>query len=433
VLGTQIREELSWAKYTKWRADFDLVKILYLISAFIAPLELRLVASLTQYDLLIFVLAFLILIGPRRLHVLPTRFFPIIYFFLLFALLSTFRSTHPEESLTQILQFAFIFFVQLPVILTLSESRRIVYLSLLLFLLGGLYGMAWSMIAQEVQGAGRTLTFYSDNPNRLGYPTAYLLPFVLCLLFFVRRHTNLLLALALAAPLLYLMMWALAASGSRSSTVGVLVSLLVFLTFYKGINLKTPLRLLVSIMLITTVGYVLYQGKFFPDTLHQRIERTLMLEETLVDDRSRLAIAGLLAFQESPFLGVGLDNFKYVTRDYVAAATPQPPHNLWIQFLSSIGIIGTTMFFLLIAFWYLTVFQALRRIHSQEQRELLWALIASMTSVLFIYMFIPIMIHRHYWLIYGIGLAVALRCIKSPMESASLPDVPKFRSSGHPV
>ncbi len=429
MLASQIREELSWAQHANWRADFDLVKILYLITVFIAPLEFRLVASFTAYDLLIIVLAFLIVIGPRRLHVLPGQYFPVIYIFLLFALLSTFRSSQPEESLTQILQFVFIFFVQLPVILTLSESRRMVYLSLFLFLLGGLFGMVWAMVFHQVQGAGRTLTFYSDNPNRLGYPTAYLLPLAICLLLYLWRRTNFVVIIALAIPLFYTMLWALAASGSRSATIGVLVALLIFLTCYKGLNWKTPLRLLITVTLIGTIGYILFQGRYFPDTLHQRIERTLMFEESLVDDRSRLAIAGLLAFEESPLIGVGLDNFKYVARDYVAAATPQPPHNIWIQFLSSIGIIGTAMFFLLMAYWFLYLFQALRNIKTSVERELLWALIASMSSVLFIYMFIPIMIHRHYWLIYGIGLAVALRCVKSSSKTIAMSNAPQVLTS----
>jgi hypothetical protein len=47
-----------------------------------------------------------------------------------------------------------------------------------------------------------------------------------------------------------------------------------------------------------------------------------------------------------------------------------------------------------------------------SRRAMIWAFIASMSAVLMIYLFIPIMIQRQYWLIFGLGLALALRTWK---------------------
>ena len=411
----------------------DLVELLFLLSVLLAPLELKIVTSLTVYDLVTAGIAFLIFVGPRCLEFLPFKVILVVYFFLLFALLSTFRATHPVESLTQIMQFAFIFFVQLPVILTLTKSQFILRTSLYLFLIGGLAGAGWAMIFQQAQGAGRVLTFYSDNPNRLGYPTAYLLPFTLFFFSDNWRRKRYLLALVFTLPVFYILIWALAASASRSATLGTLVALMIFLSFRQGfkIDLRVPLRILFAAITIGLVGYLLYQANYFPNTLRERVERTLAFEETLVQDRTRLAVAGWRSFLESPFIGVGLDNFRYVAKEYEPSATNQLPHNIWIQFLAQIGLIGTLMFFILIVTWFVSLFRAQHIINQRSLRELLWAQIASMAAVMTIYLFLPIMDQRQYWLLYGLGLAVALDFLeKSPQPAAAPQRQPAILTPG---
>jgi len=333
------------------------------------------------------------------------------------------RASHPVEALTQILVFAFIFFIQLPVILTLTKSQYVLRMSLLLFFGGAMIGTLWAFVYHHVQGAGRVLTFYSHNPNRLGYPAAYLLPFVLYFLFDNWRRKRYLVSTLLALPVFYILIWALAASASRSSTVATVVGLLLFLAFRKGFRLdfRTPLRVLSVAVVIGLVGYLLFQTSYFPATLRTRIERTLNMEETLVDDRRRLAIAGWLGFVESPLVGVGFENFRYVAKEYVPQATDQVPHNMWIQFLSQIGLFGTLAFLALIIGWFLMVFRAQRVTTDDSLRELLSAQIASMAAVMTIYMFIPIMDQRQYWLLYGLGLAVALELRGTQSQNAPVP------------
>lgn len=395
------------------RLRLDLVDLLFIASAFVAPLEIKLFASFTVYDLMIMVCAVLILTGPRRYRLLGAPFAQLTYVFLLASLVSTFRSTYPMESITQIVQFAFIFYVQLPVILTLVRSPFVLRASMLLFFGGALVGAGWAAIFQQVQGAGRTLVFYSDNPNRLGYPTAYLLPFALYYGLEQLRKRQLPLLLFVTLPVIYLLLWALAASGSRSATLGTVAGMLVFITFRNGLRIdwRVPVRLVVAMAIIGLIGFALYNSPYLPQTLRERVDRTLAAESTLVDDRRRLADAGLMAFEASPLIGVGFDNMRYVTKEYVPAATEQVPHNIWIQYLSQTGIFGTLAFLGLMSLWFLSMVRGQQRLQEQSLRELMWALIASMMAIMTIYLFLPIMDQRQYWLLYGIGLAVALEVL----------------------
>jgi len=406
----------------------DPVNVLFLIGAFLAPWDLSLGGSgFTAYDVVLVVVAFMMLATRRRWQFLSFQFTAAVYVFILFAVLSTFRAPQPVESLTQIVQFIFIFFVQIPIIFTLVKSQWLFRMSLLMFVSGMLVGVISSLAVERFQGAGRTLAFYSENPNRLGYTTAYFLPFVLHLLFEAWR-TRRTLAVILASGALLLMIWALLASGSRSATVGTLVTAVVFLTFYRGfeINLKTMLRLLLVVAVIGLVSYWFYQSDFFPTTLRHRIERTLMQEASLTRDRTSLAEAGWLAFLDSPFIGVGFDNFRYVAGQYVFM-THQLPHNMWLQFLAQIGLVGTLAFFALLVRWFVPMFRAQGAIEDRSQRELMWAFIASMIGIITIYMFVPLMIQRQYWLIYGLGLVLAngLRegQARSMPESYQLPGI----------
>ena len=401
----------------RYQTRFNLIQGLFVLSAFLAPLEIKLVANLTVYDILTLGIGLMLITTETKSIRLPGTVLKIAFFvFLLFAMASAYRSTYPLEALTQTIQFAFIFFVQLPVILSVVKTKSLLKASLIMYLLGTLVLMVWAMVTQQDSGFHhRIRTFHSDNPNPLGYATAYMLPFVLHFMFEKWRQGKFVSVILLAPLIFYPMIWALTASGSRSSTVSTLAALIMFLSFRGGfeINLKMLLRILFVILIIACLGYVIASSDYFPAILWERIERTMAMETTLIDDRKRLAIAGWRAFVDSPFIGVGLDNFRYVATHYdVPLVTPQSPHNLWLQFLAQIGIVGTLAFLVIIVYWMLWLFRAQRAAISPSQRELFWAFIASFSAIMMLFMFVPIMIQRQYWLIYGLGI-VAISCFEA--------------------
>ena len=93
-----------------------------------------------------------------------------------------------------------------------------------------------------------------------------------------------------------------------------------------------------------------------------------------------------------------------------------------------VGAVGTLMFFYVIADWGAMLYRARDRIagHKSES-ELLWAFVASMAAVMTIYLFLPIMIQRQYWLLYGLGIAAARLAVtnrRSGFAAASAPSLP---------
>lgn len=378
----------------------------------VAPLNLLIVRSLSVYDVLIFA-AFVLLVRERRLRWPERRYLAMAYVFVLASLLSAFRALYASEALTQVLQYLFVFFVQVPVILTVVRTRRRAVTCVALLCLGTVGAMLHAYLLPQTQGAGRSLVFYSENPNRLGYPAVYVLPFVLALWHLSRgRRPSIRTAVwAACAASVYLSLWAVFASGSRSSLLGCGVALVVLVVLRPDVSLLGKIgRGAALVAVVGVLGFGLVSTGQLPDTLEERVNRSMTAEvddrASLVGDREHLAKAGVLAFLESPYLGTGLDNFRYVTTNYDVDATPQLPHNLWLQLLAQVGIFGTAAFAALLIFWTRDLVVAMRRVAAPD-RELIWATAASMAGILTIFMFAPEMLDRHYWLIFALGLAAA--------------------------
>lgn len=386
-------------------------------SCAVAPLNLLVVRSLTVYDVLVF-LAFILLARDGRLHWPERRYLAAVYVFMLAALLSAFRALYASEALTQVLQYLFVFFVQIPVLLTVVRTRRRAVLCILLLCLGTLGAMLHAYLIPQTQGAGRSLVFYSDNPNRLGYPAVYVLPFAIAMWHLSRgQRWSRRAAVGLGCVASgYLALWAVFASGSRSSLVGCAVALVVLVVLRPDVSLVR--RLGRGAALAATVGVLvigLMSAGQLPSTLGDRVDRSTSTDiedqAGLVGDREQLVRAGVLAFVDSPYLGTGLDNFRYVTTNYNTEATPQLPHNLWLQLLVQVGLVGTAAFGLLLAFWARDMVVAVRRADRRD-RELVWSSAASMAGILTIFMFAPEMLDRHYWLIFAVGLAAATGAVR---------------------
>jgi O-antigen ligase len=276
---------------------------------------------------------------------------------------------------------------------------------------GTLAAILHAHVTNHTQGAGRVVVFYSENPNRLGYPTVYLLPILILLGIVVYRQwrRHLWWTALLIAGSVYLSIWALAASASRSATLGAAVALVIFVVFRPGVGLpRMLLRAGALAAVVTAVILVLAGTGQLPSTLEDRVERSFSSdsEDTthLVADRENLADAGMSAFLASPFLGTGLDNFRYVAVDYDLDATAQLPHNLWLQLLVQVGLFGMLAFGGILLLWFGGLIRAYRRAEPLD-RLLLWSLVSSMAGILSVFVFAPELLDRHYWLLFAVGLA----------------------------
>ena len=398
--------------------DLDVLEILLVATAFIAPLNLRMFRALTAYDVATALLAVLVLAAPGKLKQAPTSLRIAAAVMLAAGLLSAFRSTYPTEAVYHVLQFAFVFFVQLPVILTLARSRRVIHLMIAMFVLGYLAVVAISMLSPSTAG-GRVLPFYNEeNANALGLPTVFLLPFVLAFTAREWRGKRRPLVLIVFGGAIYMMVWALAASASRGSTVASVISLTVFIAFSGGTDrLGTVLRRVgVVLAVIVALGAVLFGTDLFGGKLSDRLVGTFGGEESrvVVDERAALNRAGLNAFLQNPLIGTGFDNFRYVAQFYDDEATFHDPHNLWVSFLAQTGLVGAAAFAYIIIRWFVLLLRTQSIAARGSDREELWAFIAAMAGIMAHSTLSPLVLQRHYWILYGLGICLCVLVASGP-------------------
>ena len=261
---------------TAVRVPVRTADVLVVGGAMLAPLNLLIWRSFSVYDLLVFVALFFLL-SERRFVWPSAGYLAASYVFILAALVSAFRSTHAMEAMTQVLQYAFIFFVQVPVVISVVRTRGRAVTSIALLCFGTLAAIAHAYVFRPTQGAGRVVVFYSENPNRLGYPAAYLIPLLVVLWLLSRNAGRAARVTATAALLagMYLSVWAVAASGSRSSLLGAGIALVVFVV-RPGVGIVRNLgRLLAVAAVCGVVGVGLLATGQLPNTLEERIERSL--------------------------------------------------------------------------------------------------------------------------------------------------------------
>ena len=393
--------------------DVDLPTVLFVASAFVAPLNIMLVKAFTAYDLLTAVIFLVLLTGTAQLIWAPRSMRIAALALMMAGLLGGFRSTAPIQSVLQVVQYAFVFFVLIPVILTIVRSRAVVYATLASFLAGYLVVISIAFATQQEQPAGRVVPFFNGNPHALAIPTVIAVPFVLCFALMLWRRGLAMTAMIAAGLTLSLMLWSLTASASRGSTATTMVSLGVFAVFRDGVPSwrRIGVRLALIAVALILVGATVYWANIFPDTLQTRIERTIGPDasgQTVADDRLALDRAGLRAFVASPIVGTGFDNFRYVGQFYDDAATFHDPHNLWVQFLAQAGVFGAAAFAFIIARWFVLVLRTQSRVRVPDDVSLLWAFLAAMAGLMCHSMLAPLVLQRHYWLLYGLGIAAAV-------------------------
>lgn len=388
-----------------------LLEALFVFTAFLAPMNLKVFRAFTAYDLATAALGVLLVLSRRRLRPIPGSFRFAAIVLVAAGLVSTFRSLYPAEALLQVVQYAFIFFVQLPVVLTLARTRTVVHAALLAFVVGYLALVMVVMLLPQEQRAGRVVPFFTENPNGLASPTTLLAPIALYLAINQWRRGSRLLAVLWGGGALYLMLWALTASASRGSTIATIVSLGLFVTLGDQSRLNgLVVRGVVTCLVFLAIGTLAFWTGIFSDTLKDRVAGTFtsVEDQALAEERLALNRAGVRAFLSSPLVGTGFDNFRYVAQFYDDEAEMHEPHNVSIQLLAQSGIAGAGAFVFMIVRWAMLLIRTRSSTTSRSGRGLMSAFIGGMAGILTVSLIAPLILHRYYWLLYALGVATAV-------------------------
>lgn len=184
------------------------------------------------------------------------------------------------------------------------------------------------------------------------------------------------------------------ATNTRGVTISMSVAFsLLFILSIKKITAKQILFVIPSI--IIAIGYLI--SKFDRDTLLNRFDNVRGDES--VSERGQAYVESLRIVSDNPILGVGTDNFQYLSRlEY--------PHNFFLENLVSFGSLGLIINF---GFIFTFIYFLLRIIRQRNTNHLLIGI-----YIITVFFFVETMFSFTIWMHKGLYLHLAFLSAHQP-------------------
>ncbi|MEA2232308.1 MAG: hypothetical protein QOD83_2124 [Solirubrobacteraceae bacterium] len=200
-------------------------------------------------------------------------------------------------------------------------------------------------------------------------------------------------------------------TGSRGGLIGLAVALLVGLAF-AGRARRARVVPVVAIAIALTVLYVIALA---PPDLRARITET-----GDGSGRSDIWRVGAEIVKANPVLGVGAGNYEARSPEYVLQAglirrsdlivdRPLGPHNIYLQVLSELGVVGLLLFLGIIGSALTTAAmaaQAFARQHDEQMELVARALFVTLCGMLTAGFFGSWLFHKQLWILMAMGPAM---------------------------
>lgn len=178
----------------------------------------------------------------------------------------------------------------------------------------------------------------------------------------------------LLIAVLFILIYALILTGKRAHVLFTVVSLLITYLFSTDIKkffnqiIKILLSLFVFLCLITIV-FLNYTprsdsqfGKLF--TIFSETVNRFSAGEDITSGRIYLYNYAINLFREHPIFGIGFRQFRELSAGILRLYKGSHPHNIYIQLLTELGLVGLVLFMLPVIYVYIKTIKMLLTVNS---------------------------------------------------------------------
>ena len=211
---------------------------------------------------------------------------------------------------------------------------------------------------------------------------------------------------------------------SRGGFVAMVLGVVMVFLIYP------PHRMQVPFIIFAMVVFAAFLPANYVDRLSTLTEifkprNTSRIEERSLQGRLSENLAALEMIKANPLFGVGLNSYTYLFPLYskklglALVATEREAHNLYLEVAAETGVIGFTVFAILLITCYRTVVSARRtfQLHGlHDYSGMTLGFMAGMSSYLFAAIFVHNAFPRYFYLLLGIALSfrmVALNAVET--------------------
>ena len=200
----------------------------------------------------------------------------------------------------------------------------------------------------------RIVSFFKDEPIAGAYLNGmvYIVFGYIC--YILKRKNILFKNKSLIALIIFFI--AILLTGERSNTIRALFGLSIFVFFLDYFKLKSKLIFLISIIMLITI--IISQSDFLKNRYVGQLYKNVVTEEKrdiFFDNNVYINLykSGINVFKKNSIFGVGTKNYRIATcdgnksynEDYYCSTHP---HQIYIEFLSEHGILGSIICFLVL-------------------------------------------------------------------------------------
>ena len=311
------------------------------------------------------------------------------------------------------------------IVFTAIRTERDLGRILIGFMLGAAFAVGYAFVAPSADDAGRLATDAQD-PNELASVLVSGAALSVAVFVLYRRRPSVRL-LAVFTTLCCIAGILLTASRGGLIALGVA---LVFAIIVSG--RWRPLILTVAAVLVAAV-FIYFAGFASPE-VRERITEPARGQAYLQEGRTTIWQVAWRAFEANPVVGVGSANFEVSSKHYLSepgalARTdqiidkPKVAHNSYLEILSELGVIGFSLFVVLIGFSVGSTLLAARMFGRAGDRRMQAAALCvavAMAGILAAGFFLSSQYNKQLWLLLGLGPAL----LTLARASAEMTDAP---------
>ena len=212
----------------------------------------------------------------------------------------------------------------------------------------------------------RVVSFFKDEPIVGGYINSFYLILIGFLFYsFKKDNKNLILFFSI---FLFLSIFL---TGERSNSIKALLAFLLFYGLLKEYNFKQKIGAVVIFIIFLTT--FIFNSEYFKTRYVNQIKTSFSTNQVYLE----LYKSGFKVFKDNPFFGVGNKNYRIVACDKISKENTTSnddyicnthPHQIYFEFLSEHGIIGTLIVFYI--FYKLIFLKLIRNINSLNYIQL---------------------------------------------------------------
>ncbi len=347
----------------------------------VLPISFLIGPSISLLNILIFDISFLILlISKKNFDVFKNSIVKILLILYLYLIFNTFISIDPSISFNRNFGFLrlIIFFIGINYFFQKEEFVKIfnVWLIVIFIIVFDIFFEKY--FGNNILGYGkdneRVVSFFKDEAIPGGFVYAFSFIIIGYFMNAFKKNSNLKNIFLLFV--VFLLLISVITTGERSNSIKFILSLLFFCFFIGNISLKKKLLLIISFITVITIflmnndflkGRMYYSIKYSASTFISSFMHGVPRDNPSGNIYAKLYRSGFDVFKKYPIFGAGNKNYRVetcnsvyqlnvhkLTNDYYCMTHP---HQIYFEFLSEHGIIGTII---LLYVFFLIFFQMLK-------------------------------------------------------------------------